>query len=145
MGVLQRLEGGSAHGRRSRRRGRLGASASSDDACSFRDGDGNSTEPAPDDLVRYATHYEAATGSIAITIPDFALHIESISVHQLGENGHLRLKLAFPATYGAVYEICYQPDLASPLRIAPFSLTACVDAVGPRGFFVVGVKLTEIF
>ena len=130
----------------------------------FRDADGNSTEPAPDDLVRYATHYEAATGIINITIPDLALHIKSISAHQLGENGQLRLKLVFPATYGAIYEICYQPDLASPLRIAPFSLTpggeavltsvgpqvegsvtAYVDAAGPRGFFVVGVKLTEIF
>ena len=129
----------------------------------FRDADGNSTEPAPDDLVRYATTYDTATGIIAITIPDLALHIESISVHQHGENGHLRLKLVFPATYGAVYEIRYQPDLASPLRIAPFSLTpggeavltsvgpqvegnltAYVDATGPRGFFVVGVKLTEV-
>ena len=56
------------------------------------------------------------------------------------------------------------PTRLPPLRIAPFSLTpggeavltsvgpqvegsvtAYVDAAGPRGFFVVEVKLTEIF
>ena len=129
----------------------------------FRNAFGDSTEPAPDDLRRYETSYDSATGIIAISIPDLALHIESISVHQQGGNGSLRLKLVFPATYGAVYEIRHQTDLTSPFQLVSFSttlngaatqtsvgpqiqgdFTAYVDAAGPRGFFVVGVKLTEV-
>ncbi len=127
----------------------------------FRDANGDSTEPAPDDLNRYATSYDSASGIIAITLPDLELHIESISVQQQGENGQLRLKLVFPVTYGAVYEISYRPNLATPPLITPFSttptgpanqttvgpevfgdFTAYVDATGPNGFFSVGVKLT---
>ncbi len=129
----------------------------------FRNAFGDSTEPAPDDLGRFETSYDAANDLIAITIPDLALHIDSISVHQQGENGRIRLKLVFPTSYGADYEIRYQSDLSSPLQIALFSLTpngqadqtstgsqvqgdfaAFVDATGQKGFFVVGVKLTDV-
>ena len=127
----------------------------------FRDASGNSTEPAKDDLNRFATHFDPASGIIAITIPDLKLHIESIKVQQQGENGQLRLKLTFPVSYGAIYEISYQPDLdtlpqvisysktatgiANQSNIGPEeegSFTAYVDTTGPRGFFSVGVKLT---
>lgn len=129
----------------------------------FRDANGDSTEPAPNDLVRFATSYDAASDVIAIIIPELALHIDSISVHQQGENGQLRLKLVFPVSLGAVYEIRYQPDLASPAQTVAFAtsptgaadktsvgpeifgdFTAYVDATGPRGFFAVGLKLTEV-
>jgi Rieske Fe-S protein len=128
----------------------------------FRDANGISTEPASDDLQRYATSYDPASGIVAITIPDLSLHIESISVHHQSEDGSLRLKLVFPTTYGAVYEIYRQKDLASPLEMISFSatpaggtnltsvgpqvqgdFTAYVDATGPHAFFAVGLKLTE--
>lgn len=127
----------------------------------FRDASGNSTEPAPDDLNRFATHFDPASGVIAITIPDLKLHIESIKVQQQGENGQLRLKLTFPVSYGAIYEISYQPDPGTLPQVVNFSktatglanqsnigpeeegnFTAYVDTTGPRGFFSVGVKLT---
>lgn len=128
----------------------------------FRDSSGESTEPAPDDLGRYATVYDAPTGIISIAIPDLALHINSISVHQQGSGESVRLKLVFPVSYGAIYEIRYQATLGDPLTLATFSktptgvanetqvgpevegnFTAYVDAVGSKGFFVVGVRLTE--
>lgn len=128
----------------------------------FRDAMGNSTEPAPDDLARFATSYDAASDIIAISIPSLALHIESISVQQQGEDGQLRLKLVFPVSLGAVYEIRYQSNLTSPSQLVSFAttpigpanqttvgpevfgdFTAYVDATGPHGFFSVGVKLTQ--
>lgn len=129
----------------------------------FRNAKGDSTEPAKDDLARYATQFDAATGIIAITLPGLRLHIESISVHQQGENGQLRLKLVFPVAFGALYEIRYQPDLSSPARLISYAttptgladkttvgpsasgnFTAYVDATGSRGFFTVGVRLNNI-
>jgi nitrite reductase/ring-hydroxylating ferredoxin subunit len=129
----------------------------------FRDAAGNSTEPAGDDLGRYETRFDATSGIVSIVIPDLSLHIESISVPQQGENGRLRLKLVFPATYGAVYEINYQPDLNTPPQVIKYSTTATdlankstvgpeasgnftayVDATGSWGFFSVGVVLIDI-
>ncbi|PAW70406.1 MAG: hypothetical protein B9S35_15205 [Opitutia bacterium Tous-C5TDCM] len=129
----------------------------------FRDGNGISTEPAEDDLGTYLTHFDVPTGIVSITIPDLALHINSISVHQQGPGESVRLKLVFPVSYGAIYEIRYQATLADPLTLASFSrtptglanqtqvgpeaegnFTAYVDAVGSKGFFVVGVRLTEV-
>ncbi len=128
----------------------------------FRDANGISTEPAPDDLNPYATIYDAPSGIISITLPDLALHINSISVAQ-NTGSNLRLKLAIPISYGATYEIRYQPDLTTPSVPVNFSLTpsgpanqstigpesegiinAYVDATGPRGLFSVGVKLTHL-
>lgn len=126
----------------------------------FRDANGVSTEPATDDLTRFTTSYDVASGIISITLPDVALHIKAISVHQQGENGQIRLKLVFPVSLGAVYEIRYQPDLSSPSQLVSYAttptgvankttvgpevigdFTAYVDATGPVGFFSVGVKL----
>ncbi len=128
----------------------------------FRDSFGESTEPAPDDLGRYATVYDVPTGIVSISIPALALHINSISVHQQGPGESVRLKLVFPVTYGAIYEIRHQATLADPLTLANFSttptgaanltqvgpeaegsFTAYVDATGSKGFFVVGVRLSE--
>lgn len=128
----------------------------------FRDGNGISTEPAEDDLGTYLTQFDVPTGIVSITIPDLALHINSISVHQRGPGESVRLKLVFPVSYGAIYEIRYQATLGDPLTLASFSktptgvanqtqvgpeaegnFTAYVDAVGSKGFFVVGVRLTE--
>jgi len=127
----------------------------------FRDANGNSTEPAPEDLNRFVTSYDAATDIIAITIPDLALHIESIGIHHKNENGQVRLKLVFPVTFGATYQISHQADLSSSPQIISFSptpigpanqntisptlsgnFTAYVDASGARGFFSVGLKLS---
>lgn len=129
----------------------------------FRDQFGVSTEPAPDDLGAYHTQFDASTGIVSIAIPALALHINSISVYQQGPGGSVRMKLVFPVTYGAIYEIRQQATLADPLTLASFSktptglanqtqvgpedegsFTAYVDAVGSKGFFVVGVRLTEI-
>lgn len=128
----------------------------------FRDANGNSTEPAPEDLNRYATIYDAPTGIISITLPDLSLHINSISVAQ-NTGSKLRLMLSIPVSFGATYEIRYQPDLTTPSVPVNFSLThsgstnqstigpesegiihAYVDATGPRGFFSVGVKLSSL-
>lgn len=129
----------------------------------FRNAQGVSTEPAPDDLGRYASHFDAATGIIAITLPGLRLHIESISVHQQGKNDQLRLKLVFPVAFGALYEIRYQSDLSSPGQLISYAntptgianqttigpsasgnFTAYVDATGSKGFFSVGVRLKDI-
>lgn len=129
----------------------------------FRDASGISTEPAPDDLGRYQTSYDVPTGIVSITIPDLALHISAISAQQQGENGQIRLKLVFPVTYGAIYEIRYQPDLSSPSQLISYSTTptgmankttvgpdlfgdfiAYVDATGSVGFFTVGLQLTDV-
>lgn len=128
----------------------------------FRDENGFSTEPAEDDLGTYLTKYDVPTGIVSITIPDLALHINSIAVHQQGPGESVRLKLVFPVSYGAIYEIRYQATLNDPLTLATFSttptgianqnqvgpevegnFTAYVDAVGSRGFFAVSVRLTE--
>ncbi len=119
--------------------------------------------PAGDNLGRFATSYDAASDVVAISIPELALHIESISVHQQGENGQIRLKLVFPVSLGALYEIRYQPHLSSPAQLVPFAttpagladkttvgpdkfgdFTAYVDATGSQGFFSVGVMLTPV-
>jgi Rieske Fe-S protein len=127
----------------------------------FRDANGNSTEPAPDDLGTYLTCYDAPSDIISITIPGLALHIDSISVHQKGPGESVRLKLVIPVSFGAIYDIRYQATLTDPLTLTSFSITptgiasqtqigpevegnftAYVDATGPRGFFSVGVRLT---
>jgi nitrite reductase/ring-hydroxylating ferredoxin subunit len=129
----------------------------------FRDANGDSTEPASDDLGRYLTSFDIATGVISITIPDLALHINSISVHQQGPGETVRLKLIFPVSYDAVYEIRYQAEPSGPSSLVSFSttaggvanqisvepevsgnFTAYVEASGPKGFFSVGVRLTEV-
>lgn len=129
----------------------------------FRNANGESTEPAPDDLARFATSYDADTDIISIMIPGLALHIESVSVQSQGDNGQIRLKLDFPVSYGAVYEIRYQADLSSPGQIIPYAttptgvanqttvgpenfgdFTAYVDAVGSSGFFSIGVRLSPV-
>lgn len=118
--------------------------------------------PAEEPLAQFATDYDAASGIVAITIPALALHIESISVHQQGPDGSVRMKLSFPVSYGAIYEIRHQADLAAPFNLVSFSntptgvanqtvigpeatgnFTAYVDASGSRGFFTVGVRLTQ--
>jgi Rieske Fe-S protein len=129
----------------------------------FRDGSGQSTEPAPDDLVRFETSYDAPTDIISIKIPNLSLHISSISVQQQGPNGVIRLKLVIPVTAFSKYEISRQPALAGPLTRVPFATTATgpanqtllrrtadgdvtvyVDTTGSSGFFVVGVILDDV-
>ena len=127
----------------------------------FRDANGNSTEPAPNDLGRYPTSFDIATGIISIAIPNLALHIQTIIAHQQGPGENVRVKLIFPVSYGAIYEIRHQANLTAPFNLVSFSktptgvanqtavgpenegnFTAYVDATGPRGFFTVGVRLT---
>lgn len=129
----------------------------------FRDENGVSTEPAPDDLGRYVTEYDAAADIVSIAVPALTLHVNSVSVHQAGPGESVRVKLVFPVSYGAVYEIRYQADPAAPFNLVPFSatpggvasqtsvgpefegnFTAYVDATSPKGFFVIGVRLTEV-
>lgn len=118
--------------------------------------------PAEEPLNRFATTYDVPSDIICITIPDLALHIQSISVHQQSGNDQIRLKLVFPVSLGAVYEIRYQPELSSPSQLVSYAttpsgvankttvgpdifgdFTAYVDAIGPKGFFTVSVQLTE--
>jgi len=129
----------------------------------FRDVNGNSREPAEIDITRFTTVYDEATVIVSVAIPDLELHINSISVQQQGPGGSVRLKLVFPVSFGATYEIRHQADLNSPFNLISFAttptgpanrtsvgpenegnFTAYVDAVGSRGFFVVGVRLTEV-
>lgn len=129
----------------------------------FRDASGISTEPAPDDLARFATSYDAEHDIIAITIPQVALGVKSIVVARRGPEESIRLKLVFPVTAFSVYEIRHQADLmasAYPIgfsttldgpadRMAAFpeadgDFTVYVDSTGPRGFFVIGLRLTPV-
>lgn len=129
----------------------------------FRDANGNSTEEAQLDLARFQTIYDVTTGIVSITIPGLALHIDSISVHQQSPGESVRLKLVFPVSLGAVYEIRYQQDLSSPAQLVSYAttptgvanqtqvgpaadgnFTAYVDATGQIGFFNIGVRLTDV-
>lgn len=127
----------------------------------FRDENGVSTEPAQNDLARFVTGYDVENGIISITIPNLALGVKSIDVARQGADESIRLKLVFPVTALSVYEIRHQSEPGAPGTLVGFSLTpdgpadrmaafpqddgdftAYVDSTGPRGFFVVGLKLT---
>lgn len=129
----------------------------------FRDAEGNSTEPASDDLARFVATYDAASDVVSIVLPDIQLSVRSIAVHQRSSTGVLRLKLVFPATAFATYEIQYAATPAGPYRRVPFALAATaaanlqtympendgeiaayVDSTGERGFFAVGLVLTRL-
>ncbi|MES2437889.1 MAG: Rieske 2Fe-2S domain-containing protein [Verrucomicrobiota bacterium] len=129
----------------------------------FRDANGDSTEPAQNDLGRYVTSYDVAADLVSITIPGLALHVNSVDVHRQGPGERVRLRLVFPVSYDATYEIRYQATPTAPLGLVSFSITpdgpanqtsagpefegdftAYVDASGASGFFVVGVRLTEV-
>lgn len=126
----------------------------------FRDANGVSTELAKEDLKQFATAYDPATGIISITIPNLALAVHSLKVHQRDSNGNLRLKLDFPVTAKAKYEIRHHTSLDEEFTVIPFTTTAggtpnqnvlapaasgnatvYVDASGSKGFFVVALKL----
>jgi nitrite reductase/ring-hydroxylating ferredoxin subunit len=129
----------------------------------FRDAEGNSTEPASDDLARFVTSYDAASDVVSVVLPDIQLSVRSISVHQRSAGGAMRLKLVFPATAFATYEVQYAASPAGPFTRVPFALSASaasnlqthmpeddgdlavyVDATGQRGFFAVGLVLTRL-
>ncbi len=126
----------------------------------FRDENGVSTEPAPNDLGRFDTSFDAAAGVVSITIPGLVLGIHSLTVQSQDAEGKLRLKLNFPVTDFAKYEVRYHATPEGPYTVIPFSTTAggpanqtelfpetpgnvnvYVDATGPQGFFVVALKL----
>jgi nitrite reductase/ring-hydroxylating ferredoxin subunit len=127
----------------------------------FRNASGVSTEPAPSDLNQFATAFDTTAGVISITIPGLALAVHSIKVVQRNAAGNLRLKLDFPVTAKATYEIRHHTSLDGGFTVIPFATTASgtptptvftptasgnatvyVDASGPKGFFVVALKLT---
>ncbi|RYD32261.1 MAG: hypothetical protein EOP85_21910 [Verrucomicrobiaceae bacterium] len=129
----------------------------------FRDENGVSTEPAPDDLARFATGYDVESGIISITIPNLALGVRSINVARQGPEDSIRLKLVFPVTALSVYEIRHLTEPGVPGTLVGFSMTpdgpadrmsvvpmedgdfsVYVDSSGPRGFFVVGLRLTPV-
>jgi Rieske Fe-S protein len=128
----------------------------------FRDGLG-STEPAPSDLNRYETSYDAAAEAVAITIPGLALGVKSIEVFPQPLTGVVKVKLTFPATRGSTYEVSHQAGLDGTFVVAPFTITptgtqlltsitpttdgevtAYIDATGARGFYVVGLQLSAV-
>lgn len=129
----------------------------------FRDANGDSTEPASDDLARFVTSYDAATDVVSVVLPEIQLSVRSISVHQRSASGVMRLKLVFPATAFATYEVQSAATPAGPFARVPFSLspntkpslltfmpendgdlTVYIDATGERGFFAVGLVLTPL-
>jgi hypothetical protein len=82
-------------------------------------------------------------------------------VQNLSSGDAKRIKLVFPASYGATYEIYSQPDLSTSPAIIPFSLhsngtaqmtsynsetegnlTVYIDSTAPRNFYSVGIKLS---
>ncbi|MEK7952230.1 Rieske (2Fe-2S) protein [Luteolibacter soli] len=126
----------------------------------FRDSNGQSTEPAQNDIARFPTTFDATSGIVSISIPDLALSVRSISMQTRDQNGNLRLKLQFPVTGYAKYEIRHAEKPDGPFTVIPFSLTpagpanatelfpeldgtvsAYVDATGPKGFYAVALKL----
>lgn len=129
----------------------------------FRDTNGDSTEPAQRDLNRFETSFDPENKMVSITIPGLVLGIHSLTVHQAAEDGTLRLKLRFPVTAFAKYEIRHQTALDGPFSVVPFattptgpanqtmlapdfdgSATAYVDATGSLGFYVVTLKLLPL-
>jgi len=119
--------------------------------------------PAQRDLARFETSYDTVTDTVCITIPNLALHISSISMHQQGPGETLRLNLVIPVTAYSRYEISHQSALSGPYSRIPFATTASgpanqtvlsrttdgevtmyVDATGASGFFVVGVLLGDV-
>jgi len=127
----------------------------------FRNASGVPTEAAQSDLKQFATTFDAADGVISITIPDLALAVHSLKVHQRSGNGNLRLKLDFPVTAKATYEIRHHTSLDETFAVIPFATTPAgsanqtsitptasgnrtvyVDATAPKGFYVVALKLS---
>lgn len=128
----------------------------------FRDGLGSS-EPAPSDLNRFETTYDAAAETVAITIPGLALGVKSIEVFPQPLSGVVKVKLTFPVTGGSTYEVSHQAGLDGTFVAVPFSITptgtqllpsitptadgeitAYIDATGARGFYVVGLRLSAV-
>jgi Rieske Fe-S protein len=128
----------------------------------FRDGLG-STEPAPNDLNRLETNYDAEAGTISITIPGLALGIRSIEAYPQPVTGVVKVKLKFPATKGSTYEVSHQTALDGPFVRVPFTITtagtqlltsitptsdgevtAYINATEARGFYVVGLLLSPV-
>ena len=120
--------------------------------------------PTPSDLRRFEV--ESFTQNyqlyVAVTIPDLALQIDSISVHSRVA-GSTRYRLTFAVTAGVEYEVFFQASLqGAPTRI-PFSLTPAgaatqtrlfandwgdrtvyVDSGSQTGFFLVNMVLTTL-
>lgn len=128
----------------------------------FRNGVG-STEPAPTDLNRFETTYDAAVGIISITIPGLALGIKSIEAYPRPLTGVVKVKLKFPVSKGSTYEVSHQAALDSAFVVVPFTttangtalltsitptadgdVTAYIDATGARGFYVIGLRLSPV-
>lgn len=128
----------------------------------FRDPQGNSTEPATDDLARFQTTFDPGKNIVSIAIPGISLGLKSIATIPLGGGIH-RSTIIFPVTGYSVYEVHHQPDLSSTFQLIPFSMTAngpadrlflapeldgdatvFVETPGPRGFFVVAIRLDPV-
>lgn len=128
----------------------------------FRNGKGESTEPAPNDLKQFATSFDPAAGIVEITIPTLVLDIYSLEIASRGANGQLRLRLRFPVTAGASYQIRRHATPQGPFTVATFATTATgvtnkstylaltaatttlwVDSTGPEGFYTVAVVLSN--
>jgi len=126
----------------------------------FRDAEGNSTEPAPRDIERFATSYDAASQRVAITIPGLGFGIRSISVQPPG-----RMKLRFSASAFSKYEILHSETLNGSFTRVSFATTPTgvanqtsiqttadgivplevyVDAAGSKGFYAVSLVLKEV-
>ena len=120
-------------------------------------------QPAKTDLNRFETNYDAAVGTISITIPGLALGIRSIEAYPQPATGVVKVKLKFPATAGSTYEVSHQAELDGPFVGVPFTITAngtqlitsitptsdgevtaYIDATGARGFYVVGLRLSPV-
>ena len=128
----------------------------------FRNGLGVSSEPAPNDLNRFATTYDEAADVVTITIPNVALAISGVQAFPQPAAGAVRVSLRFPATAESTYEVRYQESLDGTFEVVPFSttpggtpqtfirptqsgfMTAYVDATGSKGFYVVGLVLTPL-
>ncbi len=128
----------------------------------FRDGNGISTEPAASDLNRFLTSFDEETDVISIRIPDLALAIGKIQTFPQAVSGAIQVRLRFPASAGATYEISHQKDLEGEPVAVPFAtepggalqnsitpvvtgqVTAYLEATGPRGFYMVGLKLQPL-
>lgn len=121
------------------------------------------TQGARTDLNRFETIYDAAVGIISITIPRLALGIKSIEAFPRPLTGVVKVKLKFPASKGSTYEVSHQAALDGAFVVVPFTttangtvlltsitptadgdVTAYIDATGDRGFYVVGLRLSQV-
>lgn len=117
-------------------------------------------QPAPDDLARFDSEFDAATGRILVRIPGLAFGLKTAALQ--APEADRRIALSVPVSAGSTYELHWSPSLDDEFVPIPFalsedgpltqwqysavnnlSLVLHAAAPGERGFYSVVLVLTE--